>query len=153
VSLGVLSLIEVWQAGKRSGLSGYIGSTTRLIPRRFEMKIKVIKTEMEHKAALKMIEALWDARPRTPRGDDLELLTTLVEAYEDQKHAILPPHPIEAIKFRMEQEGLNNSDLAKILGGKNRASEIMRKKRGLSLGMIRNLHTKLQIPAESLLAA
>ena len=117
------------------------------------MKIKVIKTEREHKAALKAIESLWDSRPGTPKGDALDLLTTLVESYEEKKHAIASPNPIDAINFRMEQEGLDNSDLAKILGGRNRASEVMRKKRGLSLEMIRNLHRKLHIPAESLLAA
>lgn len=117
------------------------------------MKIKVIKTEKEHKAALKAIESLWNAKPGTGQGDTLELLAALVEAYEEKKHAILPPHPIAAIKFRMEQDGLDNSDLAKIVGGRNRASEILHKKRGLSLEMIRNLHKKLHIPAESLLAA
>jgi HTH-type transcriptional regulator/antitoxin HigA len=116
------------------------------------MKIKVIKTEREHKAALKAIESLWDARPGTAQGDTLELLAALVESYEEKKHAILPPDPIAAIKFRMEQEGLENADLAKILGGRNRASEILHRKRGLSLEMIRNLHRKLHIPAESLLA-
>ncbi len=117
------------------------------------MKLKVIKNERDHRAALKAIELLWKARPGTSRGDTLELLTTLVEAYEEKRHAILPPDPIEAIKFRMEQEGLTNSDLARIVGGRSRASEIMRRKRGLSLEMIRNLHRKLRIPAESLLAA
>lgn len=117
------------------------------------MKIKVIKTEREHKMALKAIDGLWSAKAGSPQGDTLDLLVTLVESYEEKKHAIASPDPIAAIKFRMEQEGLDNSDLAKILGGRNRASEIMRKKRGLSLEMIRNLHTKLHIPAESLLAA
>ena len=117
------------------------------------MKIRVIKTERDHAEAMKAIEALWKARPGTPQGDTLDLLTMLVESYEEKQHAILPPNPIEAIKFRMEQEGLDNSDLAKIVGGKNRASEILHRKRGLSLEMIRNLHKKLHIPAESLLAA
>ena len=117
------------------------------------MTIKVIKTERDHRAALKAIEALWSARPGTLQGDTLELLATLVEAYEEKRHAIFPPDPIEAIKFRMEQEGLDNADLARIVGGRNRASEILRRKRGLSLQMIRNLHRKLRIPAESLLAS
>jgi HTH-type transcriptional regulator / antitoxin HigA len=117
------------------------------------MKVSVIKTEREHKAALKTIDALWDAQPGTPRGDLLELWTTLVEVYEEKKHSIAPPHPIEAIKFRMEQEGLSNADLAKVLGGRNRVSEVLNKKRGLSLEMLRRLHSKLHIPAESLLAA
>jgi HTH-type transcriptional regulator / antitoxin HigA len=117
------------------------------------MKIKVIKTERQHAEALKAIDGLWNARPGTSQGDTLDLLATLVESYEEKRHAILPPDPIEAIKFRMEQEGLGNKDLAKIVGGKNRASEILHRKRGLSLEMIRNLHKKLGIPAESLLAA
>ncbi|MEK7475840.1 MAG: transcriptional regulator [Candidatus Coatesbacteria bacterium] len=117
------------------------------------MTIKVIKTEREHRVALKAIEALWKARPGTPQADTLELLTTLVEAYEEKRHGILPPDPVEAIKFRMEQEGLDNADLARIVGGRSRASEILHRKRGLSLAMIRNLHRKLHIPAESLLAA
>ena len=117
------------------------------------MKIKVIKTESEHKAALKAIESLWEARPGTPQGDTLDLLATLVESYEEKKHAISSPDPIEAIKFRMEQDGLDNADLAKILGGRNRASEILHKKRRLSLEMIKNLHKKMHIPAESLIAA
>jgi HTH-type transcriptional regulator/antitoxin HigA len=117
------------------------------------MNVKVIKNERQHRAALRAIELLWKARPGTPRGDMLELLATLVESYEDKHHAILPPDPIQAIKFRMEQDGMDNTDLAKILGGRNRASEILHRKRGLSLEMIRNLHRKLHIPAESLLSA
>jgi len=117
------------------------------------MNVKVIKNERQHRAALRAIELLWKARPGTPRDDMLELLATLVESYEDKHHAILPPDPIQAIKFRMEQDGMNNTDLAKILGGRNRASEILHRKRGLSLEMIRNLHRKLHIPAESLLSA
>ena len=117
------------------------------------MTIKVIKTEREHRAALKVIERLWNARPGTRQGATLELLATLVESYEEKKQSILPPGPVEAIKFRMEQEGLSNSDLARIVGGRNRASEILSRKRGLSLEMIRNLHRRLRIPAESLIAA
>jgi HTH-type transcriptional regulator/antitoxin HigA len=117
------------------------------------MNIKVIKTESQHREALKKIEKLWGARSGTPQGDLLEVLVTLVESYEDKRHAILPPDPIQAILFRMEQEGLKNSDLAKIVGGRNRASEILHKKRGLSVEMIRNLHRKLRIPVESLIAA
>jgi len=117
------------------------------------MVVKVIKNERQHRAALRAIEALWRARPGTPQGDMLDLLTTLVESYEEKRHAILPPDPIQAIRFRMEQEGLDNSDLAKIVGGRNRASEIMHGKRGLSLAMIRCLHRRLHIPAESLIAA
>lgn len=117
------------------------------------MKIKVIKTKKDHKAALKAIESLWDARAGSAELNNLEVLVTLVESYEEKYHPILPPDPIAAIRFRMEQEGLDNADLAKVVGGKNRASEIMRRKRGLSLEMIRNLHKKFHIPAESLIAA
>ena len=117
------------------------------------MVIRVIKTERQHKEALKAIQALWNAKPGTPQGDTLEVLATLVESYEEKMHAILPPDPVAAIKFRMEQEGLKSSQLAKILGGRNRVSEVLNHKRGLSLEMIRNLHKKLHIPAESLLAA
>lgn len=116
------------------------------------MKIKVIKTKKEHELALKAIDSLWNAKANTPQGDKLDLLTTLVEAYEEKKFEILPPRPIEAIKFRMEQDGLNNTDLAKILGGRNRVSEVMSKKRHLTLQMIRNLNQKFHIPAESLIA-
>ncbi|HTA75798.1 MAG TPA: transcriptional regulator [bacterium] len=115
------------------------------------MKIKVIKNEKDHEAALKVIETLWNAKPNTPQGDTLDLLTTLVESYEDKKYEMLPPHPLEAIKFRMEQEGLDNSDLAKILGGRNRVSEIFGGKRHLTIQMMRALNQKLHIPAESLL--
>ena len=117
------------------------------------MTIKVIKNEREHRAALKAIETLWGARAGSPDADTLEVLATLVESYEEKHHAILPPDPVAAIKFRMEQDGLTNSDLAGILGGRNRASEILRRKRTLSLAMIKNLHRKLHIPAEALLAA
>jgi HTH-type transcriptional regulator / antitoxin HigA len=117
------------------------------------MKIKVIKNEKEHQAALKVIESLWSAKPGTPQGDKLDLLATLVESYEAEKHRVLPPHAVEAIKFRMEQENLSKADLAKVLGGRNRVSEVMNRKRALTVNMMRNLHRKLHIPAESLLAA
>lgn len=117
------------------------------------MTIRAIKTERGHREALRMIERLWNSRPGTREAEVLEVLATLVESYEEKRHAILPPDPVEAIKFRMEQEGLGPSDLAKLVGGRNRASEILHKKRRLSLGMIRNLHRKLHIPAEALIAA
>lgn len=116
------------------------------------MKIQPIKTERDHANALKEIERLWDAKPNSPAGDLLELWTTLVEAYEAKHHAIPPPDPIEAIKFRMEQEGKTVGDLAKLLGGRNRVSEVMNRKRRLSVAMMRRLHKDLHVPAESLLA-
>ena len=116
------------------------------------MKIQPIKNERDHQNALKEVERLWDAKPNTPAGDLLELWVTLVEAYEAKHHAIPPPDPIEAIKFRMEQMGLTKSDLAAYLGGANRVSEVLARKRRLSLAMMRRLHKELHIPAESLLA-
>jgi HTH-type transcriptional regulator/antitoxin HigA len=116
------------------------------------MTIKPIKTERDHQKALKEIEKLWDARPNTAKGDRLEVLITLVEAYEQKHHRIEPPDPIEAIKFRMEQLDLKPSDLADILGGRNRVSEVLNKKRKLTVEMMRSLRKRLAIPAASLLA-
>lgn len=116
------------------------------------MNIKPIKSEKDYRAAMKMIDRLWTARKGSPQADRLDVLATLVESWEEKHFPMLPPDPIEAIKFRMEQDGLDNADLAKIVGGRNRVSEILRGKRGLSLEMIRNLHLKLRIPAESLIA-
>jgi HTH-type transcriptional regulator/antitoxin HigA len=116
------------------------------------MTIKPIKTERDHRKALKEIEKLWDAKPNTPTGDRLDVLVTLVEAYEQKHYRIDPPDPIEAIKFRMEQLQLKPSDLAKILGVRNRASEVLNKKRKLTVEMMRSLRRHLAIPAESLLA-
>ena len=116
------------------------------------MTIKPIKTERDYRKALKEIDKLWHAKPNTPAGDRLEVLATLVEAYEQKHYAVDPPDPIEATKFRMEQLGLKPSDLAKILGGRSRASEILNKKRKLTVEMMRSLRKQLAIPAESLLA-
>jgi HTH-type transcriptional regulator / antitoxin HigA len=115
------------------------------------MTIKPIKTERHHQKALREIEKLWDAKPNTPKGDRLDVLVTLVEAFERKHYEIAPPDPIEAIKFRMEQLGLKTTDLAKILGGRSRVSEVLNRKRNLSLEMMRSLHKHLSIPAESLL--
>jgi HTH-type transcriptional regulator / antitoxin HigA len=95
------------------------------------------QTERDYQKALKEIEKLWDAKPNTPKGDRLEVLVTLVEAYEQKHHRIDPPDPIEAIKFRMEQLELKPSDLADILGGRNRVSEVLNKKRKLTVEMMR----------------
>jgi len=95
-------------------------------------------------------EKLMRAKPNTPEMDELEVLTTLVEAYEEQFYKIDAPDPIEAIKFRMEQEGLKQKDLVAIIGSKSRVSEILNRKRKLTIEMIRNLHQQLQIPVESL---
>lgn len=117
------------------------------------MKIAAIKSPKEYKNALALIEQLWDAKPNTPKGDMLEVLTILVEAYEREHYPVLPPDPVEAIKFRMEQRGLSQKDIAPFLGGGNRVSEILHKKRKLTIAMIQNLHEKLEIPFESLLAS
>jgi len=116
------------------------------------MNIKPIKTKKDYEAALKKIEGLFNAKPNTIDGDLLDVLTTLVEAYEQKHYKIAPPDPIDAIKFRMEQLGLKQSDIAEVIGGKNRASEILNRKRELTARMMRDLHRKFNIPAESLLA-
>jgi len=120
--------------------------------RKFEMNIKAIKTKKDYLEALKKIEKLFDAKPNTPNGDLLEVLVTLVEAYEQKHYNIAPPDAVEAIKFRMEQLGLKQADIAKVIGGKNRASEILNRKRELTAKMMRDLHKTFNIPAESLLA-
>jgi len=114
------------------------------------MNIKPIKTQEDYENTLNQIESLMDAKPNTPQMDELEVLTTLVEAYETQHYVIDAPDPIEAIKFRMEQEGLKQKDLVAIVGSKSRVSEILNKKRKLTIEMIRNLHKQLHIPIESL---
>ena len=125
--------------------------TTKSTQRRFEMRIKPIKTERDYRKALKEIDKLWDAKPNTYKGDRLDVLVTLVEAFERKHYEMAPPDPVEAIKFRMEQLRLKATDLAKILGGRSRVSEVLNKKRNLSVEMIRSLHKQLSIPAESLL--
>lgn len=116
------------------------------------MTIKPIKTARDYQNALKQIEKLWDAKPNTSKGDRLEVLVTLVEAYEQKHYKMEPPDAIEAIKFRMEQLGLKQSELAKYLGGRSRASEVLNRKRKLTVDMMRSLRKHLDIPAESLLA-
>jgi len=116
------------------------------------MTIKPIKTERDYRKALKEIENLWNAKPNTSMGDRLDVLVTLVEAHEQKHYKVDPPDPIEAIKFRMEQLDLKPSDLAKILGGRSRVSEVLNRKRKLTVEMMRSLRKHLAIPAESLLA-
>jgi HTH-type transcriptional regulator/antitoxin HigA len=115
------------------------------------MTHKVIKTKEDYQKALSRIDALMDALPNTPEGDELELLVTLVELYEDKKYQIGMPDAIEAIKFRMEQLDLNQQALVPFVGSKSKVSEILNKKRPLSLSMMRALHKGLGIPAELLL--
>lgn len=115
------------------------------------MDIKPIRTEEDYEAALKEIEQLWGAEPGTPQGDRFEVLVTLVEAYEDQQYEILPPDPVDAIEYYMESRGLERSDLEPYIGGSGRVSEVLNRKRPLTLRMIRNLHAGLGIPAEVLI--
>ena len=116
------------------------------------MEIRAIKTDSDYKASLKRVDDLWESKPDTKEGDELEILITLIEAYEEKHHPIYPPDPVEAIKFYMDQMGLRKVDIAKYLGGKNRVTEVLQRKRKLSLKMIKTLHSELGIPAESLLA-
>ena len=117
------------------------------------MNIKPIRTKKDHERTLAQIDKLMNAKPNTLRGDLLDVLVTLVEAYERKHYRIDPPDPIEAIKYRMDQLHLKPADLAPYLGGKNRVSEVLSGKRKLTVNMMRALHTHLNISAESLLAA
>jgi len=117
------------------------------------MKIKPIKTEQDYNAALERLEDIFDAKPNTNDGDELEILGILIDQYEQEHFPIDLPDPIEAIKFRMEQLGYSQNDLANVIGLKSRASEILSKKRKLSLEMIRALHKKMKIPTEVLIQA
>jgi HTH-type transcriptional regulator / antitoxin HigA len=114
------------------------------------MNIKPIKTKADYQAALKEIETLMDAKSRTPKGDRLEVLVTLVEAYEAKHYPLDLPDPVEAIKYTMESKGLTVKDLEPMIGRSNRVYEILNRKRPLTLKMIWALHRKLGIPAESL---
>jgi len=116
--------------------------------------IKPVKTYKEYKSALQKISQLMQKylKPGSKLSDELEVLSILVEAYEKENYPIPPPHPIEAIKFRMEQMGVDEKVLTSILGGRSRKSEILSGRRKLSLTMIRELHNKLKIPAETLIA-
>lgn len=115
------------------------------------MRIKPIRTKADHRAALKEIEALMSARSGTPEGERLDVLVTLVEAWERKRFPMDLPDAVEAIKFRMEQSGLAPKDLVPMIGQINRVYEILARKRPLTLDMIRRLHRHLGIPAESLI--
>ena len=115
------------------------------------MNLKPIKDDAAHEAALKEIERLWGAPEATPEGDHLEILTTLVEAYEETRFPMDLPDPIEAIEFRLEQQGTNHKALIGILGSRTRVYEVMRRDRPLSLAMIRRLNKLLNIPADVLI--
>ena len=114
-------------------------------------ELRPIRSEADYEAAVAEIERLWGAKAGTPEGDRLDVLATLVDAYEAEHDPIDPPDPIEAIRFRMEQQGLTRKDLERILGSRTRVSEILNRKRGLSIAMIRRLHETLGTPAEVLI--
>lgn len=115
------------------------------------MIIKPIKTDADYRAALKEVESLMTAAPNTPEGEKLDVLVTLIEAYERKHFPLDLPDPVEAIKFEMEQKGLTVKDLEPMIGKSNRVYEVLNRKRALTLRMIQKLHQELEIPAESLI--
>jgi HTH-type transcriptional regulator/antitoxin HigA len=115
------------------------------------MQLKPIKTDADHELALKEIERLWGAAEGTANGDRLEILITLVEAYEAAQFPMDTPDPIEAIKFRLEQQGVDKKALIGIIGNRTRVYEVLRRDRALSLSMIQKLNRQLNIPAEVLI--
>jgi HTH-type transcriptional regulator/antitoxin HigA len=117
------------------------------------MNVKPIKTKKDYQQALERLDVIFDSKKGTHEGDELEILGILIDQYENEHFPIGLPDPIEAIRFRMEQLGYTQSDLAKVVGLKSRASEILNKKRKLSLDMIRQLHDKLNIPTDVLIQA
>jgi HTH-type transcriptional regulator / antitoxin HigA len=113
--------------------------------------VKPIRTAKDYEAALAEVERLWGTKLRTPEGDRLDVLATLIDAYEAAHDPMDPPDPIEAIKFRMEQQGLTRKDLEPLIGTRTRVAEVLNRKRSLSIGMIRRLHQALGISAEVLI--
>jgi HTH-type transcriptional regulator/antitoxin HigA len=114
-------------------------------------EVKPIRSKADYEAALKEVARLWGAKAGTRKGDRLDVLATLIDAYEAEHYPIDPPDPVEAIKFRMEQQGLTRRDLEDIIGTRTRIAEVLNRKRGLSIGMIRRLHRGLGISAEVLI--
>ena len=115
------------------------------------MDVKPIKTKTDYRAALKAVESLMTAKAKSPEGERLDVLVTLIEAYERRHFPLDLPHPVEAIKFQMDQQGLTPKDLVPMIGRLNRVYEILNRKRPLTLAMIWKLHRGLGIPAESLI--
>ena len=115
------------------------------------MNIRPIKTKADHRAVLKEIEVLMAAERDTPEGERLDVLVTLVEAYENRHYPVDLPDPVEAIRFRMEQKGMTPKDLVPMIGRINRVYEVLSRRRPLTLAMIQRLHSELGIPAESLI--
>jgi HTH-type transcriptional regulator/antitoxin HigA len=116
-----------------------------------ERELKPIRSEADYERSLAEVERLWGAKIATPEGDRLDVLATLIEAYEAQHYPMDPPDPIEAIKFRMEQQGLTRKDLEPMIGTRTRVAEVLNRKRGLSISMIRRLHARLGISADVLI--
>jgi HTH-type transcriptional regulator / antitoxin HigA len=114
-------------------------------------EVRPIRSNADYEAALKEVERLWGAKSGTRNGDRLDVLATLIDAYETDHFPVDPPDPIEAIKFRMEQQNLTRRDLEEIIGTRTRIAEVLSGKRGLSIGMIRRLHERLGISAEVLI--
>ena len=116
-----------------------------------DAELKPIRSEADYGAALAEVAELWGARSGTKAGDRLDILATLIDAYEAEHHKMDPPDPVEAIKFRMEQQGLTRRDLEPLIGTRTRVAEVLNRKRSLSLAMIRRLHERLGIAAETLI--
>jgi HTH-type transcriptional regulator/antitoxin HigA len=114
-------------------------------------EVRPIRTKRDYEAVLKEVERLWGAKLGTRDGDRLDVLATLLDAYEAEHYPMDPPDPIEAIKFRMEQQGLTRRDLEEIIGTRTRIAEVLNRRRGLSIAMIRRLHERLGISAEVLI--
>ena len=113
--------------------------------------LKPIRTEADYDAALAEVERLWGAKNGTPEGDRLDVLATLIDAYEAKYYPMDPPDPVEAIRFRMEQQGLTRKDLEPMIGPRNRVADVLNRKRSLSIDMIRQLHSGLGISADVLI--
>lgn len=113
--------------------------------------VKPIRTNADYEAALREVERLWGSKSGTAAGDRLDVLATLIDAYEAAHFPMDPPDPIEAIRFRMEQQGLTRKDLEPLLGSRTRVAEVLNRKRSLSIAMIRRLHEGLGISAEVLI--
>src|SRR6202043_1995599 len=114
-------------------------------------ELKPIRTKADYKNALAEVERLWGSKSGTPKGDRLDVLATLIDAYETEHYPMEPPDPVEAIKFRMEQQGLSRKDLEPFIGTRTRVAEVLNRKRSLSISMIRRLNERLGISAEVLI--
>ena len=115
------------------------------------MEVRPIRTEEDHRAALEEIDRLWNAPHGSPDEDRLDVMVTLVDAYEAQHHPILPPDPIEALRYYMESRGISRRELEEAIGYRGRVAEVLNRKRPLTLNMIRRLHARLGLPADLLI--